>query len=215
MISRRLRRYADVDRTVFWKAIIRLLLDLAVVFIGVYLAFLLTTYQKEREARSQQQQLFCAATQELTDFVAVAEEVVPAISEMNETWLESYEAGEMPLPPYPTTGAIDRPSTILWEAALESGAIGYIDISLMHRLSTFYHAQQLILAKGDHLGEYAWREILPFVSHPETLYDIESRRLKPQYAEYVRLQHEISSSFASLLDEARALERETAAGCTR
>lgn len=122
-------------KTPLW--IIRLALELAVVFIGVYGAFALSQHEAKKEADDRRRQLQDALVREITDLTSNTRRVARQLPIQLAQFDSAVRAGARP-PLQPWIEPV-RVETHMWEATLQSGALGLFEIPTVYRLSQFYN----------------------------------------------------------------------------
>jgi hypothetical protein len=117
--------------------IIRLALELAVVFVGVYAAFALSQYEAKRDADGRRRQLQDALVREIKDLTSNTRRVALQLPMQLAEFDSAVRAGARP--PLQLWVEPVRVQTHMWEATLQSGALDLFDIPTVHRLSQFYN----------------------------------------------------------------------------
>jgi len=169
-----------------------IIVELLVVFVGVYGAFLLNEHQSNQRAAARAQQIHCALAQEVANIVEGARLNLPLMQAAFDGWLAEYQRGERPAPLFLGRGGVHRPSTAIWEASLTSGATETLDIPLLYRLSEFYHTLQVVLTKNEELYAFACSHILPVGdSGVAAFYQDDTPNLKGHFREYMETQGKI------------------------
>jgi hypothetical protein len=117
--------------------IVRLALELAVVFIGVYAAFALSQYEAKREAHERRRQLQDALVREIKDLASNTRRVALQLPMQLAQFDSAVRIGARP-PLQPWIEPV-RVQTHMWEATLQSGALDLFEIPTVYRLSQFYN----------------------------------------------------------------------------
>lgn len=164
----------------------RLLLELLVVFIGVYLAFLLSEHRAERERDARRDQLQAALASEIAFFTEGADRIAPAFDSLYVDWQAGFEAGEQPPPLWFQLTGVSMPPRGMWQAVLASDAVATLDVATMQTVSGFYNALDVLLKAYDELDDFAQREIIPHEAADEAIFYDADGRLKPHYQDYMR-----------------------------
>ena len=173
----------------------RLLLELVVVFIGVYLAFMLNEHRAEREQENRRQQLRTALASEIGVFANGADRIAPEFDSLYVRWRRRFEAGEQPTPIHYQLSGISLPPRGMWQAVVASDAVATLDVATMQQVSYFYNGLDILLERYQDLDDFARREIMPYrASGAAAFYDAEDR-LKPHYADYMRRIHDAQNLF--------------------
>jgi len=162
----------------------RPVLELMVVFVGVYTAFALSEYRVEQEAeahRDQIRQALIREIEEITFRTRRAAEYLPIIVAFYDS---SIAVGAMP-PLEPMIEPI-RVRSHMWEAALQSGGLNLLDVPTMYRISEFYNALNAGFEQLAQLRELSETVLIPNLGRgPEEFYDPLTKTLRPKYAWYL------------------------------
>ena len=116
---------------------VRLGLELVVVFIGVYAAFALSRYEARGEATERRYQLQNALVREIEDLTSNTRRVAQQLPVQLAQFDSAVRAGGRP-PLVPWIEPV-RVQTHMWEATLQSGGLELFDIPTVYRLSQFYN----------------------------------------------------------------------------
>jgi hypothetical protein len=170
--DRRLRRYT-----------VRLALELAVVFIGVYAAFALSEYEARRDASARRRQLQSALVREIRDLTSntrrVAEQLPIELSRFDTAVVN----GERP-PLAPWIEPI-RVQPHMWTATLQSGALDLFDVSTVYGISTFYNELNAGFEQLAQLRSLSETVLIPNLDRaPSEFYEASGRSLRPKYSWY-------------------------------
>lgn len=116
---------------------VRLGLELLIVFMGVYAAFALSRYEASREATERRHQLQNALVREIEDLTSNTRRVAQQLPVQLAQFDSAIRAGGRPtLEPWIEPV---RVQTHMWEATLQSGALDLFDIPTVYSLSQFYN----------------------------------------------------------------------------
>jgi hypothetical protein len=161
-----------------------LLVELVIVFVGVYAAFVLDDHRDQRRIERKRRQVYAALLQEFRSHAASLDTVVLVLDTMATGFADDHEAGSMPRP-----GPIHLLLGIrsgLWEATLEAGGLDVIDVDLMYRINTYYSLAEFIAREMERLTDLSDRFVLPNADGGlETFYDIETQKLRKSYRWYL------------------------------
>ena len=117
--------------------LIRLGLELLVVFIGVYAAFALSQSEAKREEAKRRDQLQDALVREIKDLTSNTRRVAQQLPIELAQFDSAVRVGGHPaLQPWIEPV---RVQTHMWEATLQSGALDLFDVPTVYRLSQFYN----------------------------------------------------------------------------
>lgn len=180
----------------------RLVLELLVVFIGVFGASMLA----EREARKADQEHGRALRRALATELAFIHSQGRAMSfETIDAYADAISSGERP-PLQPFSSRIGFAPDV-WEAALASGGVRLLEPELMLELSNFYGSMRAFLAQlDDHRADT--REILlPNLDQPSSEFYDDSGALRPKYAWYLEHLRWVSRQTPALAARADSLSK--------
>jgi hypothetical protein len=197
---------------------IRLVLELLVVFIGMYAASALAEYQKAKELEARRRQIRGALVEEIE---AIAGDARSMARELNGMLTLSKAAADpksyTPLQPFlnPVSPRVD-----MWEATLRSGGLDVLDVHTFWRVSQFYNRVNQGLAQFAQLRDLSEQMLLPVEGAGyEEYYDPKTGRIRPKYAWYyrgvgnlVRLGNQLAALGDSLVTELRPPQGRAAAG---
>ncbi len=157
-----------------------LVLELLVVFVGVYAAFALTEYGERRRDAERRQQLEAALVSEIRDITSrtrrVAEDLPPQLARFDS----AVAAGARP-PLQPWMEPV-RVQTHMWEATLRSGGLDLFDVPTVYAISQFYNELNAGFEQLSQLRELSERMLLPSLGmSSDEFYDPETGRLRARY----------------------------------
>ncbi|MGH7503939.1 MAG: hypothetical protein ACREL7_19590 [Longimicrobiales bacterium] len=115
-----------------WPQLVRVVLELAVVFIGVYAAFALSEYQSRKEAEARRQQIQEALVREIRDITSNTRRVATSLPAQLTQFDSAVAAGARP-PLQPWIEPV-RVQNHMWEATLQSGALDLFHVRTVHKL---------------------------------------------------------------------------------
>jgi hypothetical protein len=163
--------------------IVRLALELIVVFVGVYAAFVLSEYQEDRKASQRRRQLEAALVREIQDITTRTRRVAKALPAQLARFDSAVAAGARP-PLEPEIEPV-RVQTHMWEATLQSGALDFFDVPTVFELSRFYNELNAgfeQLAQLRHLSETV---LIPNLGRgADEFYQPADGKLRPKYQWY-------------------------------
>ncbi len=165
------------------QAFVRLGLELVVVFIGVYAAFLLAERQRQRDAEMRRVQLQVAVVREIQDVIVNTGRVAEWIPPMLASFDSLVAAGGRP-PLQPMIEPV-RVDVHMWEAVLQSGGLELFDVPTVYTLSQFYNLLNAGFEQLSQLRALSETVLLPNLGQGEDeFYDPVSGALRPKYAWY-------------------------------
>ena len=164
--------------------IVRLVLELVVVFIGVYAAFALSQHETRKEADERRRQLQDALVREIQDLTSntrrVALQLPPALAQFKS----AVKDGQRP-PLNPWLEPV-RVRTYMWESTLQSGALGLLPIPTVYNLSEFYNDLNAGFEQIAQLRTFSETVLLPNMDRASTeFYSPDGLHLRPKYQAYV------------------------------
>ena len=178
----------------------RVLLELLVVFVGVYGASMLAQRQALRAEREHGEALRRALAAELAFIHEQGEKV--SLDEIR-AYADAIEGGGRP-PLQPITSRIPF-SPDVWEAALASGGVRLIEPSLVLDLSNFYGSMRGFMAELDDQRAYTREILLPNLGRPSSEFYDERGVLRPKYHWYLEHLRRISRQAPALAAKADTL----------
>ena len=163
--------------------IIRLAIELAVVFVGVYAAFALSQYEARREAHERRRQLQNALVREIEDLTSNTRRVAEQLPGQLAQFDSDVRAGRRP-PLRPWIEPV-RVQTHMWEATLQSGALDLFDIPTVYSLSRFYNELNAGFEQLAQLRALSETVLIPNLERGSTeFYSPDGRTLRPKYQWY-------------------------------
>ena len=160
-----------------------LVLELLVVFVGVYAAFALTEYGERRRDAERRQQLEAALVREIRDITANTRRVADNLPPQLARYDSAIAAGARP-PLQPWMEPV-RVQTHMWEATLQSGGLDLFDVPTVYALSLFYNELNAGFEQLAQLRNLSETILLPNLGRSsDEFYDSETGRLRPKYEWY-------------------------------
>lgn len=161
--------------------------ELVIVFIGVYMAQLLTDWRGERERVAREALFLEGLREDVEPFLANSELVVSSIRERYDAWTRAYEAGQQPpLFFVAATYSLARPHGALWSAMLQSGGLDLLPVDLLGDVSEFYVRTDRMIARYNRLDDFVRSQVLPNIGSDNAIfYEPDTTRLRPMFATYV------------------------------
>ncbi len=151
---------------------LRIIAELAVVFVGVSAAFVVDNYRDGREALQRADQLASALYRDLTHFSAASVEYVKGIQGGLDAFRQAVAAGKRPAPFVLRVSGAEGAPTEVWEAAMQSGAGDVLDPELVIELATLYHEIGGETSKYIRYAEFTERQVWPLmISDTTAFYD--------------------------------------------
>jgi hypothetical protein len=160
--------------------LVRLGLELVVVFVGVYAAFAISAYEARRSADERRHQLQLALVREIRDITANTERVAESMPPMLARFDSLVSAGARPALE-PLIEPV-RVQTHMWEATLQSGGLDLFDVPTVYQLSQFYNQLNAGFEQLTQLRALSETLLIPNLGRgPDEFYDPETGRLRPKY----------------------------------
>lgn len=168
----------------------RLLAELAIVFLGVSAAFVAENYRQSREDGRRARQIADALRSDLDAYVVTSGRLVEGMRAGLAGWAEANERGETGPPFYYRIPGAERPPIGVWQAALQSQAADLLPPELLFDLAFFYSEINGIADRYVRYNSFTEAEVLPRVRRgPEAFYQDGSDVLDPIFQEHmVRLE---------------------------
>lgn len=166
-------------------AVAKLMFELAVVFIGVLLAFIVNEYREEQKAAQRSQQLREALTAEINIYLRGASVVEPEFKRRFDSWQTDYDTGKQPPLPRLNISGVSLPPRGIWNAVMASDPLATLNIATMDALSQYYNALDLVLAKHAALENFASARIVPALEAENQPFYSASGKLSPEFADYI------------------------------
>jgi len=118
-----------------------LLLELIIVFVGVYAAFALAEWESSRDADARRRQLQAAVVQEIRDITSNTRRVSTLAAPQLARFDSLIAAGARP-PLEPKMEPV-RIETHVWTAMLQAGVLDLFDVKTVYEISQFYNELNL------------------------------------------------------------------------
>lgn len=161
----------------------RLLIELVVVFVGVYAAFALSQHGDRREAESRKQQIQQALAREIVDITGNTRRVAETLPGMLVRFDSLVAAGDRPM----LTPWIEpvRVHTHMWEATLQSETLDLLDVELLYDLSRFYNELNAGFEQLHQLRALSETMVIPNLDRgADAFYEPTAGALRPGYHWY-------------------------------
>jgi hypothetical protein len=179
-------------------------IELVIVFVGVYAAFVLNAYQIHAQERQRRAQILSylegGATQSEVKLKTVAQEYDRLINE----FLSRLEKGEMPeISPIAWSSSYN-PNESAW--LLQAGGLELLDIQTIARMRELDAAAGTGLSTMAHYQQLSDQMIVPHLGEGRAaFYDVETKKLRPQYARYPEMLREGSRVLHDMAEKTDAL----------
>jgi hypothetical protein len=184
----------------------RLLIELLVVFFGVFLGLLANDMAQRREQAKRNEQVYRGLAREISVFVNAVPGVIAYADSLMSDWNLRYAAGERPTPvPFRLEG-IDAPPRGMWDAVLATGAIATGNVDLVASVSEYYNTVESAVGKYQEVKAFGDREILPFLDTPEHFYAPDGT-LRPVYRQHMHNLVDMRQTMAATLHGGAEMRR--------
>jgi type II secretory pathway pseudopilin PulG len=161
---------------------VRLGVELLVVFIGVYAAFALSRYEARRDATERRRQLQNALVHEIKDLTSNTRRVAQQLPVQLAQFDSAVRTGTRP-PLQPWIEPV-RVQTHMWEATLQSGALELFDIPTVHSLSQFYNELNAGFEQLAQLRALSESVLIPNLERGSSEFYQSDGKLRPKYQWY-------------------------------
>jgi hypothetical protein len=165
------------------KRIAEWMVDLVIVFVGVYAAFVLNAYQSRREQNDRREQLLTWLDDYCGESAANLENERKLIDEALTDFNRRLNNGEMPELAYININSSYDSTFSL--SFFQAGAGELLDVGTLRQLRAVDKDSKLAAEDIKHFQELTASVLVPQLNHERTFfYDPSSRKLLPQYAWY-------------------------------
>jgi hypothetical protein len=165
------------------KRIAEWVVDLVIVFVGVYAAFVLNAYESRREQRDRREQLLTWLDDYCGESMANLENEKTLIEEAITDFDRRLNNGEMPELAYVNISSSYDSSFSL--SFFQAGAGDLLEVGTLRQLRAVDKDSKLAAEDIKHFQELTASVLVPQLNHERTFfYDPSTRKLLPQYAWY-------------------------------
>ena len=183
----------------FW-----LLVELVIVFIGVYAAFTLDSLREDQKAEHRQHQFLEALHLDFEQSQSHLDASIPFVIASIDTILTDYAQGQMPRLGHLSLEISFRSRA--WEAMMQSGAIDLLDVALILEIENYYGQVESLYNRMQEDEQLSAGLILPqSEASTEFFYDMSTGKLRPPYAWYMRALEYYKNSMSQLRDRNRII----------
>ncbi len=194
-------------------SILQWAIELVVVFVGVYAAFLLSEFKARKETEEQRHQIVEAVRTEIEEIMFRADRAAGGLAQMVAYYDSTIAAGEKP-PLRPMIEPV-RAESHMWEATLQMGGLDIVDVPTMYRISKFYNVLNAGFEQLDQMRELSETLIIPNLDEgSDEFYDPVTGKLRHKYQWYLdglrniaSLSLEVKSVGNELLNDLEAGEK--------
>lgn len=172
----------------------RLLLEVVIVFVGVWAALAAESWRDRREQARRTERIVAAIQTDARDLTTWYAAWRDTVTRDFGAWQNDRASGKLVVPFYVRWVGAERGALIGWQVALASDALDVLDPELLWDLG---RVSRELDGVGERLARYMSLTevvILPQLPRgPEIFYDMPSKTLKPEYAAHVQLFEEVLS----------------------
>jgi len=187
-----------------WKGISRLLFELTVVFIGVFLAFLASDWNNRQIEERRAKKTMEVLHQELSDYIAYSPVTIQAMQDSLDQYLSERKEGEMPAPAFYREPRASQAPTAAWEATVISGAYELLETQLFYEMTLHYNR---VISFNDRFVRYLTRVedvLVPELEGGNEAF-YQNGRLRGEYLVLIQMLEEILAEKKQLRMDAEIL----------
>jgi len=184
----------------------RLWMELAIIFAGVFGAFVAEDVRQQREDDRRALQIYEALLGEVRIFSERAPHVTDVMRDNAAGWSRRRAAGEFPAPAYYREPDAETPPTAIWEATLASGGVALLEPRLFNELANFYNRLGSVSDRYLRYNRFTEDRILPFTdTDPAVFYG--DGNLRGEYRAHMERLEEIEADLRARIQEAHRIEQ--------
>jgi hypothetical protein len=174
--------------------------ELIIVFLGVYAAFLLNGYQIHKQDHQRRHQILMYLEKQATTSSEKLRQVTLNYDEQMNAFLTQLEKGEMPeISPIAWATSYNANETS-W--ILQGGGLELLDIATIAKLKEVDSAASTGLSTMAHYQQLSDQLIVPHLGEGKSFfYDPGTKQLRPEYALYPKILNEGSRFLHELLEK--------------
>lgn len=181
-----------------------LLIDMLVVFLGVYAAFALDSYRQMQQQKQREETIIKSLLVEFSESQKTLDAMLPQINTLVDSLTIAYETGMMPRLPF-MQAAISHRSQY-WETMMQMGGFDVLDIDFVLKMED-YHAQvETLQETSKKFEQLCIQLILPQAdAEISEFYNTETQKLKHRYSWYFPTLKNFKNKFHELHAQNREL----------
>ena len=191
------------------RAIIDRLIELVIVFVGVYAAFVLNAHQNHEQERQRRQQILAYLEKQATASAEKLQQVTASYDHQMNAFLTQLARGEMPEVTAISWASSYNANETNW--ILQAGGLELLDVATIARLKEVDVAASTGLSTMAHYQRLSDELIVPHLGQGRSFfYDPETKQLRPEYGQYPdilregsRILHELSEKTNELVTQLR------------
>lgn len=163
----------------------RFLFEVIIVFIGVTAAFALESARQERQEAAYRKQMISALIPILDDTIRHNQQFEASVDRKLADFDRALARGGHPkLPVYREPGS-ERPPTRVWDGIVSTGAAKALDPKLFFDLARYYTRLDSFGERYIRYNDFTEQRVFSLGADQASMYDAQTRKLKPEYAAYV------------------------------
>ena len=186
------------------QSLLRYLIELLIVFAGVYGAFVLSEYKENRQKDERKNQIYQALLREINSVSKDAQHIGTALSKYKAK-LDSLIAEKK----MPRLGSFMNPIVFtphVWEATIQSDGLNLLEVSTIEKLSEFYgHNQHLVKLIEEFRGRTESFILFNYDKSKSEFYDLKTKRLRLKYSWYLSDLEQIAEECSMVATKADSL----------
>jgi hypothetical protein len=160
----------------------QLLLELVIVFLGVYAAFWVDNYRESLAEQERSKEIAQAILRGLDDVIHAETSFIETSAAGLADWREARQRGESPPPFYFRVSGSERPPRTIYEAIIQSRPAELFDSELLFDLGYFYSEMVGVSNRYIRYAEFTESTLLPNLKRgAEVFYDADGESLRPEY----------------------------------
>lgn len=186
--------------------IIALLLELIIVFIGVYAAFLLDDYKIQKRNENRRNQIYKSLYKEIDQGSKNMNITFRKLDRLVFTpYLESYEKNLMPTLKPLLIGSASY-STRKWEAILSTGGLEVLNLEMIEEMETYYFQINLLIEQMKKMEFLCIQQLLPNLDKDKSeFYNLKTKKLKDKYHWYIQSLGSMQKKAREIMSENKKL----------
>lgn len=166
--------------------ILTVIIELFIVFLGVYTAFMLDDYKSQKQKEKKKMQIY-------THFFNIAEQseneiniIASAIDSSVNKFMEKYNEGNMPIIEgshnFFTTSVNDR----IWKGILNNGGIELLDFNAITIIDNYHNSQIYLLKTMETAQDFSRDLVYPNIDKGnDYFYNLKTKKLKKKFSWYI------------------------------
>lgn len=186
------------------QAILRYLIELLIVFAGVYGAFLLSEYKENRQKDERKYQIYEALLREINSVSRGAQHFGTELSKYKAIYDSLIAEKKMP-----RLGSFTNPIVFtphVWEATIQSDGLSLLEVSTIEKLSEFYgYSQHLVTLIEEFRGRTESFILFNYDKDKYEFYDSKTKQLRPKYSWFLSGMEQIAEECSMVATKADSL----------